>query len=79
MYTYYYLLYTLQLFHSGQYGNKKPPKLRPDDEIWQSFLKARDIFINITSAQYHKIWENLVDDPTSFARHMKREESFDYN
>lgn len=78
MYTYYYLLYRLQLFHSGQSGNKRPSKLHSDDAIWQSFLKARDIPINISSAAYYKIWENLVDDPTSFARRLKREEYFDY-
>jgi hypothetical protein len=33
---------------------------------------------NITSEQYYKIWENLVDDPTSFAKHMKHEDYFDY-
>ncbi|XP_063920712.1 C1GALT1-specific chaperone 1-like [Zophobas morio] len=78
MYTYYYLLYTVQLFHFGHYGNKPPIKTYADDEVWKNFLKERNIPENITPEQYYKVWENIVDDPTSFARHMKREEYFDY-
>ncbi|EFA10332.1 glycoprotein-N-acetylgalactosamine 3-beta-galactosyltransferase 1 [Tribolium castaneum] len=79
MYTYYYLLYTLQVFHYGELGNRAPPKTTEDDQIWKTFLKERDISEHISPEQYYKIWENIVDDPTSFARHMKREEYFDYN
>jgi hypothetical protein len=78
MYTYYYLLYTVQLFRDGHFGNKLPSKQFTDDEVWKQFLKERNVSENITSEQYYKIWENLVDDPTSFAKHMKHEDYFDY-
>ncbi|KAL3268097.1 hypothetical protein HHI36_007224 [Cryptolaemus montrouzieri] len=73
MYTYYYLLYNLQLFHHGHLANR-PAIKPPDDEIWQNFLKEQNLPYNISSAKYYEAWENLIDNPNSFARNMRRED-----
>ncbi|XP_018568431.1 glycoprotein-N-acetylgalactosamine 3-beta-galactosyltransferase 1-like [Anoplophora glabripennis] len=80
MYTYYYLLYTLQIFLDGKVGNQPPIDAIPEEQVWKQFLKERNIpSENISSAQYYKLWEDLVDDPNSFAFNMKKEMEFDYN
>ncbi|XP_056645502.1 glycoprotein-N-acetylgalactosamine 3-beta-galactosyltransferase 1-like isoform X1 [Diorhabda sublineata] len=73
MYTYYYLLYTLQLFTEGHFGNT-PHVHENDDEVWKTFLKQRNVTRDyVTSAEYYKLWVDLIDDPISFAAKMKRE------
>uniref|UniRef100_A0A6P7G7E1 Glycoprotein-N-acetylgalactosamine 3-beta-galactosyltransferase 1-like n=1 Tax=Diabrotica virgifera virgifera TaxID=50390 RepID=A0A6P7G7E1_DIAVI len=73
MYTYYYLLYVVQLFMEGNLGNKLNSQ-NNDDQVWKNFLKSRNITnYNISSAEYYQVWENLIDDPTSFAANMKRD------
>ncbi|KAJ8982887.1 hypothetical protein NQ317_004317 [Molorchus minor] len=80
MYTYYYLLYTLQIFLDGNLGNAPPPTSIPEEEIWHRFLRERNIHdYNISSGEYYKIWEDLVNDPSSFAAHMKKEMDYDYD
>ncbi|KAJ8967478.1 hypothetical protein NQ314_002792 [Rhamnusium bicolor] len=80
MYTYYYLLYTLQIFVDGKFGNRPSATQIPDEQVWKQFLKERNVpSDNITSIQYFKIWENLVDDPSSFAALIKKEVHFDYD
>ncbi|XP_023016831.2 glycoprotein-N-acetylgalactosamine 3-beta-galactosyltransferase 1 [Leptinotarsa decemlineata] len=79
MYTYHYLLYTLQIFDEGNLGNTYSPHTIVDDQVWRTFLEGRNISAdNVTSEQYYQIWENLIDDPTSFAANMKRE-NFEYD
>lgn len=47
--------------------------------MWKDFLKSQKVYeFNISSEQYYKLWENLVNDPNSFASSMKKEELFDY-
>lgn len=40
-------------------------------QVWMEFLKSRNLSTNLTSEQYYKAWEDLIDDPTSFAQKMK--------
>ncbi|CAH1996632.1 unnamed protein product [Acanthoscelides obtectus] len=81
MYTYHYLLYKLQIFTQGTLGNLPYESDVPDEHIWRTFLKERNIHDeNITADQYYKVWTNLINDPTSFAAHMKKEiHSVDYS
>ncbi|KAG5890617.1 hypothetical protein JTB14_005125 [Gonioctena quinquepunctata] len=80
MYTYHYLLYTLQIFSYGNLGNRPLPHITDDKEVWRTFLRERNIHNdNITSEQYYKVWEDLVNDPTSFGANMKKENNFDYD
>ncbi|CAH0554781.1 unnamed protein product [Brassicogethes aeneus] len=78
MYTYYYLFYTLQQFIDGKNGNIPLINKDPEDKVWKSFLKERNIpSDHITSYEYYKVWEDLVEDPNSFAKNLKREEHSD--
>lgn len=73
MYFYYYVLYTMQIFTHGKLGNV-PNLQNQDEEVWKAFLNERNISnTKITSAEYYKEWEHLIDDPTSFAAKMERE------
>ncbi|KAJ8918537.1 hypothetical protein NQ315_013042 [Exocentrus adspersus] len=81
MYTYYYLLYILQIFLEGKVGNQPIKDSVPEDkQVWKQFLKERNIpKENVSSAEYYRIWEDLIDDPNSFAVHMKKEMDFNYD
>nr|CAH7713038.1 unnamed protein product [Callosobruchus chinensis] len=73
IYTYHYFLYKLQIFTNGTLGNV-PMKSEPDEHVWRSFLRERNIHDeNITADQYYKVWTDLINEPTSFAAHMKRD------
>nr|CAI5837333.1 unnamed protein product [Callosobruchus analis] len=73
IYTYHYFLYKLQIFTNGTLGNL-PMKSEPDEHVWRSFLKERNIHDeNITADQYYKVWTDLINEPTSFAAHMKKD------
>ncbi|CAG9863392.1 unnamed protein product [Phyllotreta striolata] len=73
MYLYYYLLYTMQVFHYGQYGNK-PNSQDRDDEIWKRFLRERNIFNdNISSEEYFRVWVKYIDNPSTFAAKLQEE------
>ncbi|XP_045473744.1 C1GALT1-specific chaperone 1-like protein [Harmonia axyridis] len=76
MYTYYYMLHTLQLFYDGTLGNRQPNK-PPDEYIWQKFLKDHDLPLNISNEEYYNAWDKLIDSPNSFGRNMKREDYVD--
>ncbi|XP_044754344.1 C1GALT1-specific chaperone 1-like protein [Coccinella septempunctata] len=76
MYTYHYLLYTLQLFYEGHLGNRKPEK-PPDELVWQKFLKDQNLPLNITNEEYYNAWDKLIDSPDAFGRNMKREDYSD--
>lgn len=71
MYTYYYLLYKLQLFKSGSLGSK-PPTPIDKNSVWKSFLKERGIENDqISSDEYYRAWEDLIHDPDSFGQQFK--------
>lgn len=77
MYTFYYLLYTVQVFFHGNLGNQAYNSRLNQDDVWKKFLKERNINMNVNSEQYYKLWEDLIDDPTSFAKNMKKEYHLD--
>ncbi|KAK9885984.1 hypothetical protein WA026_014770 [Henosepilachna vigintioctopunctata] len=76
MYKYYYMLYTLQVFYSGNLGNRQAAK-PPDHEVWQKFLRDQNLPLNISNEKYYDAWEDLIDSPDSFGRSMKREDYSD--
>ncbi|XP_076265985.1 glycoprotein-N-acetylgalactosamine 3-beta-galactosyltransferase 1-like [Rhynchophorus ferrugineus] len=80
MFTYHYLFYKLQVFSHGFNGNiKRAISQSEDKKVWMNFLKSQGFHDdNITSDLYYKVWENLINDPTSFAQNMKKEDLFDY-
>jgi hypothetical protein len=55
MYTYYYLLYTVQLFRDGHFGNKLPSKQFTDDEVKK--LNIYGIFSNLFVAGMETVFE----------------------
>lgn len=79
MYTYYYMLYKLQIFYKGNLGNRKFSSKIDENKVWQEFLKERNVNKNVSSVEYYKLWEDLIDDPSSFAKNMKKEYHIDYN
>ncbi|RZC41381.1 glycoprotein-N-acetylgalactosamine 3-beta-galactosyltransferase 1-B [Asbolus verrucosus] len=78
MYTYYYLLYRLQLFHGGHLGNRPAYKSFADEEIWKNFLRSHNIPLNITEEQYYNIWREIANDPMLFSQQLKGEDCLDY-
>ncbi|XP_060528820.1 glycoprotein-N-acetylgalactosamine 3-beta-galactosyltransferase 1-like [Cylas formicarius] len=80
MYTFYYLLYKLQIFSSGKFGNSPSSKLEPEDLVWKQFLNRQGVQReNVTAQEYYNLWEGVVNDPSSFARNMKKEQFSDYD
>ncbi|CAH1154338.1 unnamed protein product [Phaedon cochleariae] len=79
MYTFHYLLYVLQIFTDGHLGNRAPEPF-DDKQVLKNFLRERNIpYDNVTSEEYYKIWERLIDDPTSFSANMRREDYIAYD
>ncbi|XP_066260856.1 glycoprotein-N-acetylgalactosamine 3-beta-galactosyltransferase 1-like isoform X2 [Euwallacea similis] len=80
MYTFDYLFYKLQIFTSGHYGNQPFKSSVPDDELWKKVLRDHNIKSNdISSDAYYRLWENLINDPNSFAANLKKEQFSDYD
>lgn len=73
MYTYDYLLYKVQIFKEGIFGNKPFKNLIPEDQVWKGFLKQRGYKNTTVSAeQYYQLWVDLVNDPLDFARNLSQ-------
>lgn len=74
MYMYYYLLYTLQIFNDGNIGNQPAPTPIPEEQVWRKFLN--DSNYNISAELYYKLWVEQINDPTSFARELRKSQDY---
>ncbi|KAL1498255.1 hypothetical protein ABEB36_009083 [Hypothenemus hampei] len=80
MYTYHYIFYKLQIFTSGNHGNQVYRNSIPESETWKQFVRSQNISNeHLSSEEYYKLWENLINDPNSFAHNLRKEDLFEYD